>query len=193
MTAWQDIRILRHRPGGLAANDPERAAVFVSALEQSEQLMRAAQAIGTAARPLPLFYALSQAGRAIAAHRLDDNWRLAGHGLTDRSERTTPLLERTVAPAGGQPHDGRQPSFAGVAEAVGSEPLTGPVELGTVWAALPDLIPPVPQVPELSRLGGLPLRPLYAVDGYWDTPDSWALSLQNTRLQSSSARPCAGA
>ncbi len=43
--------------------------------------MRAAERIGPAARPLPLFYALSQAGRAIA--RIDDDqWRLSGHGLS---------------------------------------------------------------------------------------------------------------
>jgi hypothetical protein len=45
--------------------------VFVSALEQSERLMWAAADVDPSASPLLLFYAVSQAGRAIAAARLD--------------------------------------------------------------------------------------------------------------------------
>jgi hypothetical protein len=51
----------------LAAQDPEPRAVFSAALQQSEELFAAAEVAGPAAKPLPLFYALSQAGRAIAA------------------------------------------------------------------------------------------------------------------------------
>jgi YaaC-like Protein len=70
----------------------KRTGVFVSALEQAEQLMNAAAAVGPAASPLLLFYAVSQAGRAIAAARLDDPWRLAGHGL-----KTSGALEASVS------------------------------------------------------------------------------------------------
>jgi hypothetical protein len=130
--------------------------VFASALEQAEQLMRAAQDVGTAARPLPLFYALSQAGRAIAAARLPDPaWRLAGHGLSEplAQPKSGDPLRRIIKP---QPESsknvaaGRRASFAGVADAVASEKLTGPIELGAVWAALPHLMPPEPQIPNLD-------------------------------------------
>lgn len=60
MSAWQSIRLLRARPPALVTK--ERAGVFAAALEQSEQLMRAARDVGHAARPLPLFYSVSQAG-----------------------------------------------------------------------------------------------------------------------------------
>ncbi len=95
MSTWQDIRILRANPPPLVS--PERAGVFASSLERAEQLMKAASNVGHAARPLPLFYALSQAGRAIAAARLADNWRLSGHGLQARGDWPR-LLERRSAP-----------------------------------------------------------------------------------------------
>jgi hypothetical protein len=46
-----------------------------------------ARLAGSASRPLPLFYALSQAGRAIAAAHLDAPWALRRHGLS------APLLD----------------------------------------------------------------------------------------------------
>jgi hypothetical protein len=59
--------------------------VFGAALQQFEELMDAAASVGYAARPLPLFYAISQAGRAIAAVHADDPWELSGHGLKHRA------------------------------------------------------------------------------------------------------------
>jgi hypothetical protein len=59
--------------------------VYVSALQQSEELFAAASQVGYASRPLLAFYGLSQAGRAIAAaahSATGDDWRLHGHGLT---------------------------------------------------------------------------------------------------------------
>ena len=47
--------------------DPARLHVFQAALTQAEELWEAASAVGAASRPLPLFYCLSQAGRAICA------------------------------------------------------------------------------------------------------------------------------
>src|SRR4051812_39627121 len=80
--AWRSIRALRAAPP-LLARDGERRAVFSAALQQSEELFAAAAKAGPASKPLPLFYALSQAGRAIAAaHNAAETWRIAGHGLT---------------------------------------------------------------------------------------------------------------
>lgn len=91
--------------------------------------MRAAERVGHAARPLPLFYALSQAGRAIAAAHLDDPaWRLAGHGLrTDPKDAASDVLRRVIVPAAATTTKlatGRRDSFGGVAAAVGSGTLT---------------------------------------------------------------------
>jgi hypothetical protein len=138
----------------------ERESVFVSALEQAEQLMRAAANVGPAASPLLLFYAISQAGRAIAAARLDDPWRLSGHGLkTPAAGRTSAgLLRRVVTPDRRGASKGRLQSFAGVAEATGSGQLTSGLELGAVWAAIPELMPPLPQPPLDDETWRRPLR-----------------------------------
>lgn len=169
MSDWQAIRLLRARPPR-GVDTAERAGVFASALEQSEQLMRAAERIGPAARPLPLFYSLSQAGRAIAAARIaDDQWRLSGHGLSVQdSTAATDVMQRVITP---QPRskravrENRRTSFAGVAEAVGSGVLTGEVNLGAVWCAIPELIPQAPQMPDLAPGWR---RPLIVFDTYWN-------------------------
>ncbi len=145
-SSWQRVRLLRASPPAGVSSD--RREVFVSSLEQVEQLMRAAEGVGPAARPLPLFYALSQAGRAIAAARLQEPWRLAGHGLSvPGRDADASLLHRIVKPANRPASIGRQDSFSGVAEAVGSDALTRASEFGALWAAIPDLLPPTPQVP----------------------------------------------
>ncbi len=77
---WDWLRLSRSGPFGVAAQDEQAAGIFRAALQQFEDLMRAAVAAGPAARPLPLFYALSQAGRAIIATR--GNEQHDGHGLT---------------------------------------------------------------------------------------------------------------
>jgi hypothetical protein len=43
--------------------------------------------------------------------------------------------------------DDRRDSFSGVAAAIGSGRLTGPVELGAAWGALPDLLGSEPEAP----------------------------------------------
>jgi hypothetical protein len=84
---WLDIRFSRSSKPHLAARSEDRGAVYTWALEQFEQLMVAAEASGAASRPLPLSYALSQAGRAItAAHREEDDWTHHAHGLTVQRE-----------------------------------------------------------------------------------------------------------
>ncbi len=106
--------------------------------------MRAAEQVGAAARPLPLFYALSQAGRAVAAAHAEDPWELRGHGLQLKDEGQS-LLERRVTQEGGP-----ATSFRRVAEATGSDVLAHPVTFSALCASLPDLA----VVPELC--GGNP-------------------------------------
>jgi hypothetical protein len=179
MSAWQRIRLTRAQPPELVTAD--RAGVFVSALEQSEQLMRAAESVGAAARPLPLFYALSQAGRAIAAARLVGPWRLAGHGICVPPQDEPNLLHRVVTPKveGNKAlAAGRRSSFAGVAEGIGSGSLTAPVALGEVWAAIPDLIEPAPQIPGCDPGWRRPLR---AYSPHWNVSDVRTNTLTNGR------------
>jgi hypothetical protein len=169
MSAWQTIRLLRARPP-TGVNTQERLGVFTSALEQAEQLMRAAERVGPAAQPLPLFYSLSQAGRAIAAAKIaDDQWRLAGHGLRVPDNRLElRILRRTVepqTPSKSAVAMGRRDSFAGTAEAVGSGQLSAPVDLGAIWCAIPELLPHAPQIPDLKQNWR---RPLVVFDTYWD-------------------------
>ncbi|MEN3285199.1 MAG: hypothetical protein V7607_6339 [Solirubrobacteraceae bacterium] len=117
----------------MAAQDPERRATFDAALRQAQELAEAAAVAGYAAKPLPLFYSLSQAGRAIAASRLARTWQLKGHGLSPR-DQAEGILTSKVEQTGGE-----NASFPAVAAALGSPPLAGPCELGALWAANPDL------------------------------------------------------
>ncbi|MFI5590149.1 YaaC family protein [Amycolatopsis sp. NPDC051758] len=133
LTSWQDIRALRATPPGLATADVDRRRAFVAALRQAEELAEAAASASYATKALPLFYALSQAGRAIAAAHLPDPWQLHGHGLSVRSEADR-ILDSVVRPA-----SGAQNSFQGTAAATGSPALSSSVPLGALWAANPDL------------------------------------------------------
>ena len=56
------FRATRAAPPGMAAADEKRRALLSAALQQSEDLFEAAHAVGPLARPIPLFYAISQAG-----------------------------------------------------------------------------------------------------------------------------------
>lgn len=72
---------------------PVRQATFTAALEQAEQLFRAAEGAGVMTRPISLYYGLNQAGRAIAAAAVNvptrvqtpgqnaEPWKLSGHGI----------------------------------------------------------------------------------------------------------------
>jgi hypothetical protein len=140
-----DDAMIRHRLR-LARTDVEvslrpspghRKRTFRAALQQFEELLDAAETVGPASRPLLLFYALSQAGRAITAARGSMPWELRGHGLTWK-EGSQPLLERTI-----EAESTGEDSFHRVAETIGSGVLTGPVELGAVWASLPHELPKV--------------------------------------------------
>jgi hypothetical protein len=136
------IRATRASPFGLARDDPDRRAVYGAALGQFQELMTAANDSSAASRPLPLFYALSQAGRAIAADRADDPWRLRGHGLI------APDLDGQIVDISvhRQRRNDKAPidSFAGVARATGSVPFEGAVTIGALWASLPEVFELLP-------------------------------------------------
>jgi hypothetical protein len=100
--------------------------------------MTAAASSSPASRPLPLFYALSQAGRAIAADRADDPWRLRMHGLG------APDLEGGILAVGvPRQQAGNEAwvdSFSGVARATGGVPFEGAVTIGSLWNSLPEIV-----------------------------------------------------
>lgn len=132
METWTEIRALRANPPGLAAEDPARRRVFAAALEQSQQLHKAATTSGLASEPLPLFYSLSQAGRAFAAAFIDgDNWEYRSHGLSVESA-DVPLGATLVKAT-------KYGAFPTACRAVGSGTLSRAVELGALWASLPEL------------------------------------------------------
>jgi hypothetical protein len=121
---------------GTPAKD-HRRRTFWAALQQFEELLDAAGNVGSASRPLPLFYALSQAGRAITAAHGSVPWELRGHGLEMPGPTgPTHLLERRI-----EPRPTGKDSFHRVAQTIGSDVLTAPVELGAVWASLPYDLP----------------------------------------------------
>ncbi|MBT8227941.1 MAG: hypothetical protein HKP61_01005 [Dactylosporangium sp.] len=99
--------------------------------------MAAASTAGYATRPVQLFYALSQAGRAIvaASPRIDNqSWRASGHGLS-ASTGVTAVADVTVS---AQSHG----LFPAVARALGAEPLVPgePVALRDLWPLLPNAV-----------------------------------------------------
>lgn len=131
----RNLRATRADPPERASSDPYRKALYGAGLEQFEQLLLAAAQVDAAARPLPLFYALSQAGRAIVAARGDDP-DIDAHGLVE--DRTQPpqtaLLHRRVKRT---PSRHKKDAFGSVARATGSPDVASSIELGAIWAALP--------------------------------------------------------
>src|SRR4051812_2951089 len=85
--SWRGIRSLRANPPGHASTD--RRPTFAMALEQAEQLFAPAATTSPAARPLPLFYGLSQAGRAVIASRVtEEPWKPRTHGIGEAEGNT---------------------------------------------------------------------------------------------------------
>ncbi len=93
---WSILRALRAAPPGRAATDEARSVVFAAALEQAERFLTAAATVGYATKPVQLFYALSQAGRAIAAVRADEPWEIRGRGATVRTSEC--IASSTIEP-----------------------------------------------------------------------------------------------
>ncbi|CAM5509995.1 hypothetical protein SMICM304S_05066 [Streptomyces microflavus] len=147
---WRELRGLRTGVSGPAREVPERRAVFVAALEQAQQFTEAAETAGPATRPVQIFYALSQFGRAIAAASgllNHDTWRLKGHGIGTRNMDASQGLELVeVVPAA-------RGSLPTIARAIGVDPLEAqtPLTLGDLWQLIPEA-----QVVPLSVAQGLP-------------------------------------
>lgn len=135
-TVWRHIRALRHQPPGRARKG-QRREVFCAALEQAEQLFAAAETVGDAARPILIFYGLSQAGRAVAAasKEVDGNhYRLIGHGITVVNlGQESSLHELTVADEG-------TGSLTQLAPLLRSGTLPDGAALGDIWASIPSLL-----------------------------------------------------
>lgn len=149
--SWRVLRGLRVSPPGAAADDRDRSGTFQTALEQSQQLMDAAERAGYATRPLQLFYALSQGGRAVAAASVrlpttspDPNrpgqfksrklsWKLRGHGITAKLKASSRIADVVVKGA-------QTGSLPGVAQALGTRCLVPNEEIrvGDLWALLPE-------------------------------------------------------
>ena len=112
--------------------------------------MAAARAVSAVSRPIPLYYSIHQAGKAIAAAWAAEDWKVAGHGLAHDTGaealwRSDVLFFR-VRPRG-------QGVFGAVASLLGGSGLTGSVELGALWSSLPEIEPP----PEGRWLTALPV------------------------------------
>jgi hypothetical protein len=131
------LQALRAAPPGFAGTDPARREVFGAALQQFEELLSAAAAVGPASAPLPLFYALSQSGRAIAAALCADEqrWDFHGHGLSVIEDRSK-IGDTRIVP---KPYKDRSDAYSVVSDAVGSPPLTTEVELSRLWASIPQI------------------------------------------------------
>jgi hypothetical protein len=129
---WSILRALRAAPPGSAGVIDARRVVFAAALEQAEQFLTAASAVGYATKPVQLFYALSQAGRAIAAARADEPWEIVGHGA---KVKTSPGISGTSV----RVDTSERGALGLVARATGSELWEGPVNLGSLWGSLPEL------------------------------------------------------
>lgn len=126
---------LRASPPGLAGSDPARRSVFGAALHQFDELLRAAAGSGPASAPLPLFYALSQAGRAVAAARCaDGRWDFKGHGLRV-VEDANDFWRTDIKP---NPGSDRRDAFSVLCDATASPGLSAPVRLGSLWASMPE-------------------------------------------------------
>ncbi|MGW6783553.1 YaaC family protein [Streptomyces sp. NPDC054987] len=155
---WRELRGLRSGVPGPARSNSQRRSVFIASLEQAQQFTEAAMSAGPATRPVQIFYALSQFGRAISAASTlvsGADWRLKGHGIGTKNLDAS----KGLASVGVTPH--AKGSLPGVAKALGARPFDADVEL--TLAALWPLIPetervPLPGAREVSTLSVNPTR-----------------------------------
>lgn len=153
------LRATRADPPGRASTAGPRRKTYSAALQQFDDLMAAAAAIGPVSRPLPLYYAILQAGKAIAAAWVPgDEWSAGGHGLMEDHavEWHSDILRFRVKPSvAGRWGPG---VFGVVAAKIGTARLTGSAELGALWSALPQANPP-PKAGPWPR--ALAIQPVY--------------------------------
>ena len=91
----RELRATRAAPQEKLPKMSSAALIYNAALQQFEELLDAARAVGPASRPIPLYYALNQASRAIVAAR-GDVTSIDGHGLSQyryRAEGESPPAE----------------------------------------------------------------------------------------------------
>jgi hypothetical protein len=120
--SWRAIRGLRADPPGNAGGN--RQPTFTTALEQAEQLFTAAASTGPAARPLPLFYGVSQAGRAlVSARNSSERWTYRGHGISEAASANQ--NNGTVADFHIEPHKSGTGAFNAVAAGLNSSNFPG--------------------------------------------------------------------
>src|SRR6266516_968826 len=132
------LRATRATPPGLASGDDDRRAIYGAALQQFDDLFAAARAIGPVSRPLPVYYAVHQAGKAIAAAWVPRDFRPRSHGLTEHVPDESSQWQDNVLLFRVKPQ--RQPGvFGAVASALGTARLTGSAEIGALWSALPEV------------------------------------------------------
>jgi hypothetical protein len=124
------LQAMRAAPPALAKDSGARRRVFGAALGQWDALLAASASVVPAASPILLFYALSQAGRAVcAAHTSGQPWQSRGHGLSI-GDQGKPIGETVVRPDGGS-----DSSFAMFCKALKTPPLSESTTLGALWAA----------------------------------------------------------
>jgi hypothetical protein len=114
----------------LLASSSSRRGAFSAAMQQFEELMSASAAVGPASRPITLYYAVVQAGLAVAAAHKTDPWSFSQHGLKLQNARA-PIAEISVGPEG-------IGAFQIVTQATNSPPLHMPVTVDALWSSLPD-------------------------------------------------------
>ena len=114
----------------LLASSSSRRAAFSAAMQQFEELMSASAAVGHATRPITLYYAIVQAGLAVAAAHKTDPWSFSQHGLKLQNARAR-LADISIGPEG-------IGAFQIVAQATNSPTLQMPVTVGALWSSLPD-------------------------------------------------------
>jgi hypothetical protein len=114
----------------LLASSSSRRGTFSAAMQQFEELMSASAAVGPASRPITLYYAIVQAGLAVAAAHKTDPWSFSQHGLKLQNARV-PIADISVGPEG-------TGAFQIVAQATNSPTLHVPVTVGALWSSLPD-------------------------------------------------------
>src|ERR1700674_1407611 len=129
---WDWLRMTRSSPGALAKSDPARANLYRAALGQFEDLIEASRSSGPASRPLPLFYALTQAGRAIVAMRGGPDHR--GHALHLGAPQNDALFT-TVIPV----EHSVLGHFQAVSDVTGSPRLRAPTTIVALIASLPEM------------------------------------------------------
>lgn len=125
------LRLFRSDPPPLVVSDPERRAVYSAASEQFEQLLSASAAVGFAARPLTLFYVLSQGVRAIAAAAVSaPDWQPKAHGAAQPNCASVVSTSIEVKKHG---------SLGLLSTALNAPRFTGSIRLAAAWSAVPEL------------------------------------------------------